>query len=134
MRRFFDGLVLFTRLSGGRTFGRVDSGGFAGAVNFELTGPGGGSWHALLGPDSVRFFRGAHAAPRSTVTIPAAAFADLLAGRSSWMTAQMTGKVRVKGDGHAGLLFGAIVEQFRARAEEPGWKGALARLWRRAVT
>ncbi len=132
-RGFFDALVIATRLAGGRVGGGVDSGGFEGAVDFALSGTGGATWHATLSRGEVRFHRGPHAAARPTVTLPGGTPVDLLSGETSWMTASMTGRVRVNGEGHGGMMFAALIAQFRSACERQDVRGMLARAWQRLV-
>jgi putative sterol carrier protein len=132
-RGFFDALVLATRLAGGRVGSGVDAGGFEGAVELVVTGEGGATWHAVLSRGTIHFHRGPHPAPRSTVRLPVATLVDLLTGKTSWMTASMTGKVRIQGEGHGGMMFAAMVAQFRSACERKDVRGMLARAWQRLV-
>jgi len=136
LRRFFDSLVLLGRLTDGRV-SREDAAemrGFTGAVNFEFTGDDGAVWHCVLDGESVVFGRGGDFDPRATISLSPETFFELMRGEASFAIAQMTGRVRVRGDGHAGMLLGVLIAQFR-RTEKAGndLKGRLAYGWRRFV-
>lgn len=133
-RRFFDTFVLLGRLRGPFKFDeRLDRPGFTGEINFELTGDSGWTWHCRIDPEGVLFQRGGGMAPVATLSMSAETFESLLRGTLSFVTGQMTGRVRVRGDGHATFILGAIVTQFRRSGEQPGWQGRLARGWQRFV-
>jgi putative sterol carrier protein len=134
LRRFFDPLVAISRLRGRIPYDEhIDGSGFEGVIAYEFTGDQGGSWHCVLERHGIRFERGPATSPRATLVMTPATFADLLAGRAAYSTAMMTGRVRIRGDGHAGMLLGALVTRFRAMSDQPGWRGRLARLHRRFV-
>ena len=130
----FDGFVLFTRLTEGRTLeerSEADTRGFEGAVLYEITGDGGGHWHCVIGAGTVHFHRGVHPAPRATVLLSVDDFFRMLSGDLSFMVAQMTGRLRIQGDGHASILVGALFTQIRQARAQSGAVGRVARLWSR---
>ena len=114
LRRFFDSLVLLGRLTDGRV-SREDAAemrGFTGAVNFEFTGDDGAVWHCVLDGESVVFGRGGDFDPRATISLSPETFFELMRGEASFAIAQMTGRVRVRGDGHAGMLWSRHLIRF----------------------
>ncbi|MBI2058346.1 MAG: SCP2 sterol-binding domain-containing protein [Nitrospirae bacterium] len=132
LRAFFGTLVLLTRLSGGKVRGggeKVDLTGFTGSINMEFTGAGGSTWHCVVAKNYVRFFPGAEANARATVTLSVEDFFKMLAGKTSPYTAGLTGRVRVKGEGHAGMMVGGIVTQVDTLRKTKGLAGVLARWW-----
>ena len=126
-----DGLVLMTRLAGGKQDGRTEAEmrGITGAINYTFTGEGGASWHLHLKEGRGFFFRGAHGSPIATVSMSVDEFFRLLTGQSSFMVAQMAGRVHVKGDGHAALLLGALIGSLRQGRRHHDRRGRFTRRW-----
>jgi putative sterol carrier protein len=88
----------------------------SGRVHLRLTGPGGGDLGLILDRARLRVIREAPRPPTAVVSMKAATFIDLLAGRTEYTVAQMTGRVRVEGEALAGLVVQAIIARFRAQA------------------
>ncbi len=128
---FFNRLVRLTRLTGGRllTGDKVDNSGFNGAVNLVFGPSAEDAWHCLLSESRFRFVKGRHAAPIGTVTLEPDVFLKLLAGHTSYTTAEMTGKIRVEGEGHCSFILSSTVLQFRTQARRKGPIGWIARYW-----
>ena len=87
-----------------------------GRIHLRLTGPGGGDIGLVLDGRRLHVLREIPRPPTATLTMRATTFADLLAGRTEFTTAQLTGKVRVEGDALAALVPQAIIATFRQRA------------------
>lgn len=87
-----------------------------GSVHLRLTGPGGGDVGFLLDGARIEVIREAPRPPSTVVSMKTATFYDLLAGRSDFNTAQMTGKVRVEGEALNAFVVQALVTRFRAEA------------------
>jgi putative sterol carrier protein len=68
------------------------------SYQFDLTGEGGGTYHASFANGTYDIGEGALEAPGCTVTISAADFQALVAGKLNPTTAFMTGKLKIKGD------------------------------------
>lgn len=71
---------------------------FKGAYQFELTGAGGGTYHAVFDNGAYDIGEGAAANPGCTVTMSADDFMALVGGKLNPTTAFMTGKLKIKGD------------------------------------
>jgi putative sterol carrier protein len=69
-----------------------------GSYLFELTGDGGGVYHAAFDHGAVDIAAGPIASPGCTVTMSAADFMALVDGKLNAMAAFMGGKLKVKGD------------------------------------
>jgi len=112
---------------------RAESRGLAGSLNLRFTGDGAGAYHIALRDDRVRVHEGLDPDARTTVTLRARDFALMLAGRLDFTTAQMTGKVRLTGDGELLFMVGVIVAQFRRASAAPGPRGWPVRRFTRWV-
>jgi hypothetical protein len=136
LKLYFDRLVWYTRFLGSRALGGrdVDQRGFCGAVNFVFGPESDAAWHCVLSETGFRFHKGPHVAPLGTVRLDAETFLKLLAGHASYATCQMTGKVRIEGDGHCAFILSSMILQTRARARRKGPGGWLTRwMLRRAL-
>jgi putative sterol carrier protein len=69
-----------------------------GSYLFELTGDGGGVYHAAFDHGAVDIAEGPIASPGCTVTMSASDFTALVDGKLNAMAAFMGGKLKVKGD------------------------------------
>jgi hypothetical protein len=61
------------------------------------------------------------------VTLTTATFLDLLAGRTETTTAAMIGKLRIEGEGLAGMFLQGLFTTYRNRVGVGGAAGALMR-------
>lgn len=68
------------------------------SYQFDLTGDGGGQWAVDLTKEGGQVVDGTIATPGVTVTMKAADFLDLVAGKLNGQMAFMTGKLKIKGD------------------------------------
>jgi putative sterol carrier protein len=96
-------------------------------MNLEFTGPGESGWHVRFGDGRVQLGRGLAPAARATARIKPEDYLALVAGDLSYSVARMTGRIRVAGDGHFGMLLGAFFENMRAAQAERGVRGWIAR-------
>jgi hypothetical protein len=71
--------------------------------------------------------------PTSIATLTASLFLDLLAGRSSFATAQFTGQVRIEGDPVAAFLIGGLIARFKQLQEVTGIRGIATRAFSRWI-
>lgn len=122
-------LVVSTALRLGKTGYAIDTSGYDGAVNFEITGEGGGTWHCVLGTGYMRLHAGAHPSPLGTARVSVEDFFRLLTRETTCSSAALSGRLRVDGEAFAGVAFGGMFEQLRAAREMPGLAGWVARFW-----
>lgn len=96
-------------------------------VHVELTGRSGGDYTIEIenGKPSIR--PGVARPPTSVVTLRASTFLDLLSGKLSMATAQLTGKIRLEGEPVATMILSALATAFRVQREQPGARGWPAR-------
>jgi nucleoside-diphosphate-sugar epimerase/putative sterol carrier protein len=113
--------------------GRVELKGYDATVHLDLTGPGGGDFTLRVAEERVRLRAGVPRPANATVSMKAATLLDLLAGRGDLAAAQLTGKIRIDGQGHAGLVLGGLVAGFRDAGRLPGWRGFTARRLQRWI-
>ena len=106
---------------------RVELKGYDATVHLDLTGPEGGDYTLRVADGRIRLRRGAPRPANAIVSMKARTLLDLLAGRGDLAAAQLTGKIRVEGQGHAALVIGGLVAGFRAAGRQPGWRGFTAR-------
>lgn len=106
---------------------RIELKGYDATVHLDLTGPSGGDLTLRVADGRVRLRRGAPRPANAVVSMKAATLLDLLAGRGDIAAAQLTGRIRIDGQGHAGLVVGGLVAGFRDAARQSGWRGFTAR-------
>ncbi len=80
---------------------RLDPGVAAGldaTIQLDLGGEGGGIWHCTIKDGACTVHDGAHDTPTMTISMEAADYVELIAGRLNGMTAFMGGRLRISGD------------------------------------
>jgi hypothetical protein len=135
IKRFFDDLVWYTRLLGGRRLvgTQVDHHGMHGAVNLVFGPTEQHVWHCLFSDKGFRFHRGRHGLPVGTVSVDQDVVLRMLAGLTTYYTAEMTGKVRVEGEGQSAWVISSMVLQSRSNARSGGLLGWLSRWHLRTI-
>jgi hypothetical protein len=135
VRAFFRWPVRATRLLGSlpppRERRRLEGPGVEGAVNLCLAGAG--EWHFVLRGARLGVREGLSPQARATIRLAARDFVAMLAGRLAASTAQMTGRVRLTGDGEMLFLLGLLVAQFQRARSARGVRGWPARRYARYV-
>jgi nucleoside-diphosphate-sugar epimerase len=96
-------------------------------IHLDLTGRGGGDVTLRVADGRLRLSLGAPRPAQAAVTMKASTLLDLLSGRTDVAGAQLTGKIRVEGQGHASLVLGGLVGGFRTAGKLPGLRGVPAR-------
>lgn len=125
-RLLFGSAVATTRLLGKIPVSareRAELRGIRGVLNVALTGDHPSEWRVILDDGDVRFASGLDPAAHGTVTLKESTLYDMLSGKVPFMRAQMTGRVRYRGDGNLVIILGAIVEQFRQARRAKGLAG-----------
>lgn len=106
---------------------RPDLKGYDSTVHLDLSGPGGGDFTLRVADGRVRLRPGAPRPANAVVSMKAATLLDLLAGRGDVAAANLTGRIRIDGQGHAALVIGGLVAGFQNAGKLPGWRGYTAR-------
>jgi nucleoside-diphosphate-sugar epimerase len=101
--------------------------GYDSTIHLDLAGPGGGDFTLRVAGGRVRFVRGAPRPANGAVSLKASTLLDLLAGRGDFAGANLSGRIRVDGQGHAALIVGGLIAGFRDAGKQPGWRGYTAR-------
>ena len=65
---------------------------------FEISGDGGGTWHAVVNDGSLDVSEGSHESPTATVTAKASDYIKICNGDMNGLRAVMTGKMKVTGN------------------------------------
>ncbi|MEZ4643993.1 MAG: SCP2 sterol-binding domain-containing protein [Chloroflexota bacterium] len=67
-------------------------------VQFDLSGEGGGQWHAAIADGAITVNNGPADAPQATLIMDAEDFVAMSTGQLNAMAAFMSGKIKVEGD------------------------------------
>jgi putative sterol carrier protein len=79
-------------------------------VQYEVSGEGGGSWHAVIKDGTCTVSEGPAPNPNLTLQIAAADWLDMLAGKQSGQMLFMSGKLKVKGDMGLAMKLGSMFQ------------------------
>ena len=90
VQEFFDGLP--------SQFKADQAAGLSGVYQFDISGDGGGRWHADIDDGTLAVVKGAADAPTITITASDEDWLSIVNGRLNPQMAFMTGKLKVKGD------------------------------------
>jgi putative sterol carrier protein len=85
--------------------------GINAVFQFELTGDGGGIFHAWVADGKVEIIEAQHENPNLTVIMPLDDFEKLMAGQLSAASAFIAGKLKVKGDMSLALKLQHLIGQ-----------------------
>ena len=81
--------------------GKVDpakTAGMTATYQFDITGDGGGTWHAVIADGSATVSEGPAENPSITLTATDENWLNIVTGKLSGQTAFLTGKLKIKGD------------------------------------
>ncbi len=79
-------------------FNKTAAKGLNAIYQFDLSGDGGGKWHAVIKDETCEVKEGAHASPNITISMTARDYLDMVNGKLNGQMAFMTGKLRIAGD------------------------------------
>ncbi len=97
------------------------------SLHLDITGPGGGDFAFTVKEGRPAVKRGIPRPPDATVRLAAATLLDLLSGKQDLATAQLSGKVQLRGEPAGGFVLGGLVTGFRNRQGDKGVRGFAVR-------
>jgi len=77
-------------------------------IQYDVSGEGGGSWHAVIKDGACTVKDGAAPSPNLTLQISAQDWLDMVSGQQSGQTLFMSGKLKVKGDMGLAMKLGSM--------------------------
>jgi len=82
--------------------------GTTATIQYDVSGEGGGTWHAVIKDGACTVRDGAASNPHLTVQIAAQDWLDMLSGKQSGQVLFMSGKLKVKGDMGLAMKLGSM--------------------------
>lgn len=67
-------------------------------IQYDITGEGGGKWHAEIADGKCEVKEGQHPTPKLTLTVGSQDWIDMIMGKLNGQQAFMSGKLKLKGD------------------------------------
>ena len=84
------------------------SAGTNAVIQYDVSGDGGGTWHAVIKDGTCTVNSGAGTSPTLTLQISASDWLDMLSGKQSGQMLFMSGKLKVKGDMGLAMKLGSM--------------------------
>jgi putative sterol carrier protein len=82
--------------------------GTSATIQYDVSGDGGGTWHAVIKDGACTVNQGPAAQPNLTLSISAQDWLDMLSGKQSGQMLFMSGKLKVKGDMGLAMKLGSM--------------------------
>ena len=82
--------------------------GTSATIQYDVSGEGGGTWHAVIKDGACTVSGGAAPSPNLTVQISAQDWLDMVSGKQSGQMLFMSGKLKVKGDMGLAMKLGSM--------------------------
>ncbi len=99
--------AIFSGMKG--KFNAEKAAGVNATVQFDLSGEGGGQWHASIADGNLDLEEGPAANPTATISMDADDFEKMSKGELNAMMAFMSGKIKVQGDLNTVMQFQSLV-------------------------
>jgi putative sterol carrier protein len=93
----------------GENFDKSKAGDLDLTIAFDLSGDGGGQWHAIIADGKLDTGKGSVENPSATLSMDADDFAAMSKGELNPMMAFMSGKIKVDGDLNSVMKFQSLV-------------------------
>ncbi len=82
--------------------------GTSATIQYDVSGEGGGTWHAVIKDGACTVNQGPATTPNLTLSIAAQDWLDMLSGKQSGQMLFMSGKLKVKGDMGLAMKLGSM--------------------------
>jgi putative sterol carrier protein len=82
--------------------------GTTAVVQYEITGEGGGTWHAVIKDGTCTVKEGPGPNPNLTLTMTAQDWLEMVTGKQSAQMLFMTGKLKLRGDMGLAMKLGSM--------------------------
>ena len=79
-------------------------------IQYDVSGEGGGTWHAVIKDGACSINQGPGTNPSLTLQIAAQDWLDMLSGKQSGQMLFMSGKLKVKGDMGLAMKLGSLFQ------------------------
>ncbi|MEK7385470.1 MAG: SCP2 sterol-binding domain-containing protein [candidate division NC10 bacterium] len=79
-------------------------------IQYDVSGDGGGTWHAVIKDGTCTVTTGAATSPNLTLQIVGQDWLDMLSGKQSGQMLFMSGKLKVKGDMGLAMKLGSMFQ------------------------
>jgi len=89
-------------------FNKDAAAGMNAVYQFDITGEGGGQWHADIVDGEITVSEGTHDSPNITLTMADQDYIDMVEGRLNGQMAFMSGKLKIKGDMSLAMKIGQL--------------------------
>ena len=97
---------VFTQMPG--RFRPEKATGTTGVVQYDVTGDGGGTWHAIIKDGTCTVKEGPAPTPSLTLTMSSQDWLDMATGKQSGQMLFMSGKLKLKGDMALAMKLGSL--------------------------
>lgn len=104
-----------------------EAAGFDSTVHLAITGRGGADYAIRIKDQKLAIEKKVPRPPTSIVTLDTETFRELLAGRMTYATAQVTGRVTIEGDTSGAFVVPTMFARFRAESEQKSFRGRAVR-------
>ena len=84
--------------------------GTSAVIQYDVSGDGGGTWHAVISNGTCTVAEGPAASPTLTVQMSGQDWLDMLSGKQSGQMLFMSGKLKLKGDMGLAMKLGSLFQ------------------------
>ncbi len=91
-------------------FKAANAAGVNKTIQYEISGDGGGTWHAVIKDGTCTVSSGPAAAADLTVTMASPDWLDMIGGKLNGQMAFMSGKLKLKGDMGLAMKLGSLFQ------------------------
>lgn len=84
------------------------AGGTSATIQYDISGEGGGTWHAVIKDGTCSVSQGPAPAPNLTLQVSAQDWIDMTSGKQNPQMLFMSGKLKLKGDMGLAMKLGSM--------------------------